>query len=68
VITSNIRFRLFRTLFPIINIALFSHVYYNYKTQLTKVNLFDEYVQLRAKELVEQNEYLLEHQGIDSKE
>jgi hypothetical protein len=29
-----------------------------------KVNLFDEYVQLRAKELVEQNEYLLEHEDI----
>ena len=31
--------------------------------QLTKVHLFDEFVQLRAKELVEQNEYLLEHEG-----
>jgi len=34
-----------------------------YKLQLTKVHLFDEYVQLRAKELVEQNEYLMEHDG-----
>jgi len=38
-------------------------IFRDYKTQLTKVNLFDEYVQLRAKELVDQNEYLLEHEG-----
>ena len=35
----------------------------DYKTQLLKVNLFDEYIQLRTKELVEQNEYLFEHEG-----
>lgn len=33
------------------------------RVETLKVNLFDEYVQLRAKELVEQNEYLLEHEG-----
>ena len=35
----------------------------DYKTQLLKVNLFDEYIQLRAKELVEQYEFLFEHDG-----
>ncbi len=29
-----------------------------------KVNLFDEYVSLRAKELVDQNEYLMQHEDV----
>jgi len=62
--TYNLRFRLMRYVFPIVNLAIFGNIYWDYKTQLLKVNLFDEYVQLRAKELVEQNEYLLEHDDI----
>jgi len=59
--TANIRLRTMRYLFPIANIYIFSCVYWDYKTQLIKVNLFDEYIQLRAKELVDENEYILEH-------
>ena len=64
VISSNIRLRLLRFAFPIINVGIFAQVYGNYKLQLNKVNLFDEYVQLRSKELVAQNEYLLEHEDV----
>ncbi|KAM3138013.1 hypothetical protein pb186bvf_009908 [Paramecium bursaria] len=64
VFTANIRLRLLRYLFPVINIAAFTKVYADYKEQLTKVNLFDQYVYLRAQELVAQNEYLLEHEGL----
>jgi len=62
--THNIRFRTFRYLFPVISVGIFSQIYWDYKTQVAKVNLFDEYIQLRAKELVEQNEYLLEHEDV----
>eukprot|EP01015_Nassula_variabilis_P026923 TRINITY_DN543_c0_g1_i2.p1 TRINITY_DN543_c0_g1~~TRINITY_DN543_c0_g1_i2.p1 ORF type:complete len:208 (+),score=35.99 TRINITY_DN543_c0_g1_i2:66-689(+) len=60
--TFNRRLRTLRYFFPVVHVLLFQYVYWDYKTQLLKVNLFDEYVQLRARELVEQNEYLLEHE------
>jgi len=60
--TGNIRFRTMRYLFPAVNLLIFGQIYWSYKTQLTKVNLFDEYIQLRAKELVSQNEYLFQHE------
>jgi len=62
--TYNIRFRTLRYVFPVFHIWLFGAIYWDYKTQLLKVNLFDEYIQLRAKELVEQYEFLLEHEDI----
>ncbi|CAK63232.1 unnamed protein product (macronuclear) [Paramecium tetraurelia] len=34
-----------------------------YKSELTEVNLFDKFVQLRAQELVKENEILQEHEG-----
>ena len=34
-----------------------------YKRQLTRANLFDQYIQIRAKELIKQNLYLLQHEG-----
>jgi hypothetical protein len=61
-ISANIRLRTLRYLFPVISLGIFANVYWDYKTQLLKVNLFDEYIQLRTKELVEQNEYLFEHE------
>ena len=33
--------------------------YYNYRLQILKINLFDEYCYLRSQELVKQNEYIL---------
>ncbi|EGR33122.1 hypothetical protein IMG5_061210 [Ichthyophthirius multifiliis] len=62
--TSNIRFRTMRYFFPIVSFAIFGNIYWDYRSQLTRVNLFDEYVQLRSQELVKQNEYLLEHEDI----
>jgi len=62
--TYNIRFRTFRYLFPFVNLYIFADIYWRNRVETLKVNLFDEYVQLRAKELVEQNEYLLEHEDV----
>jgi len=62
--TYNLRLRTLRYLFPFVHVGLFGSLYWEYKTQLLKVNLFDEYVQLRAKELVEQNEFILEHDDV----
>jgi len=64
VYTHNIRFRTMRYLFPVVSVFLFQQIYWDYKTQVMKVNLFDEYVQLRAKELVDQNEYLMQHEDV----
>jgi len=62
--TYNIRLRLMRYLFPFVHVGLFGLIYADYKSQLLKVNLFDEYIQLRAKELVEQYEFLFEHEDL----
>ncbi|KAL4495053.1 hypothetical protein ABPG72_015753 [Tetrahymena utriculariae] len=62
--TANIRFRTMRYLFPVVSLAIFGNIYWDYRSQLVKVNLFDEYIQVRAQELVKQNEYLLEHEDV----
>jgi hypothetical protein len=62
--TYNIRLRTVRYLFPITQSLLFGWLYWDYKTQLLKVNLFDEYLSLRAKELVNDYEFLLEHDDL----
>jgi hypothetical protein len=43
--------------------ALFGSAYGEYKQQVLKVNLFDEYCWLRSQELLKQNEYLFQHEG-----
>jgi len=70
VLTANIRFRTLRNFFPLVNAGIFYFAYRytaaqrsTYKTQIAKINLFDEYCWLRAQELVKQNEYLLKHEG-----
>ena len=57
------RFRTFRNFFPFVVAALFGSAYGEYKQQVLKVNLFDEYCWLRSQELVKQNEYLFQHEG-----
>lgn len=42
--------------------GLFASAYAEYKQQILKINLFDEYCWLRSQELVKQNEYLLQHE------
>ena len=61
--TYNIRFRLLRNFYPLIVGVIFWNGYTHYRRQILKVNLFDEYCHLRTQELVQQNEYLLEHEG-----
>ena len=58
-ITTSIRFRTFRNFFPFVIASLVTFGYYNYRLQILKINLFDEYCYLRSQELVKQNEYLL---------
>lgn len=57
------RYRTFRNFFPLVVAALFGSAYGEYKQQVLKVNLFDEYCWLRSQELVKQNEYLFQHEG-----
>jgi len=64
IFTTNVRYRTFRNYFPFVIAALFGSAYGEYKQQVLKVNLFDEYCWLRSQELVKQNEYLFQHEGI----
>ena len=36
-----------------------NHIYYKYRKQVLRCNLFDEYVQMRADEMVKEREHLL---------
>lgn len=63
IFTTNVRYRTFRNYFPFVIAALFGAAYGEYKQQVLKVNLFDEYCWLRSQELVKQNEYLFQHEG-----
>ena len=56
--TTSIRFRSFRTFYPLLVASLVGFGYYKYRQQILKINLFDEYCYLRSQELVKQNEYL----------
>ena len=62
-LTANFRFRNVRYFFPVVNALLIGRAFYKYNNNLLRVNLFDEYNWLRAQELVQQNEYLLKHEG-----
>jgi hypothetical protein len=61
IMTANIRFRTFRFMLPFFNLALFGAAYQQYRQQILKVNLFDEYVWLRAQEIVKDKEFILDH-------
>lgn len=63
IFTNNVRYRTLRNYFPFVIAALFGSAYGEYKQQVLKVNLFDEYCWLRSQELVKQNEYLFQHEG-----
>ena len=59
--TANIRFRTLRYMMPIFNTFLFGLSYQQYRQQITKINLFDEYVYLRAQEIVKEKEFIFDH-------
>lgn len=63
VFSTNIRYRTFRNIFPFFIAYIFADAYSSYRKQILKINLFDEYCYLRANELVQQNEYILDHPG-----
>ena len=66
VFTTNIRYRTFRNIFPFFVAYIFADAYSSYRKQILKINLFDEYCYLRSQELVQQNEYMLDHPGTTS--
>ena len=63
--TTNIRFRTFRNFFPFLIASLVTYGYMHYRTQILKINLFDEYCYLRSQELVKQNEYILKSPAVE---
>merc|ERR1712146_533441 len=51
-----------RTMFPIVNFCFFGLTYFEYKSEVLKAHLFEEYIQNRAQELVADNEYIFQHE------
>jgi hypothetical protein len=55
----------FSTRFYTLYVLMFSGiVYHKYRKQVLRANLFDEYVQSRADELIEEREHLLHSEGV----
>lgn len=63
-ITLNPRLRTLRFAFPLVWTFIFTDVYARYNTQIKRAQAFDLYTQLRARELVDQNSFLLDHDGM----
>jgi len=63
-LTLNPRLRMIRFAFPIMWTYVFTDVYSRYQTQVKRAQAFDLYTQLRARELVEQNSFLLDHEDV----
>jgi hypothetical protein len=61
VIAGNKRLSLLKLFYPVLSTMMLSYVYINYNTQYNKVHLFEMYCEKRAKELVEENKYLFDH-------
>ena len=41
ILTGNIRFRMLRNFFPLIQLSLFFYAYFDYRNQLLKISMFD---------------------------
>lgn len=62
VIAGNKRLRLLKLFYPALSSIMLVTTYTNYRTEYTKVDMFEMYCEKRANELVEQNKYLFEHE------
>lgn len=61
---SNIRLRLFAYLYPVLSVWFLSNTALYYFNTMKKVRLFDNYVDVRARELFEQNRFMLDHDSV----
>ena len=61
VLHANPRLKLLRYFLPVVSTYYLSVVWYGYNDEKEKVRLFENYCDVRAKELVESRKYLLQH-------
>lgn len=61
VLHTNLRLRLLGYAYPFISIYFLSHSALLYLNSMKKIHLFDNYVNTRAQELFEQNQFILDH-------
>lgn len=61
---SNLRLRLFGYVYPVLSVWFLSNTALYYLNTMKKVRLFDNYVDVRARELFEQNKFMVEHDSI----
>ena len=62
VLHGNRRFRHFTNAYPFFSAWFLYEIYYQYRKELTQINLFENYTETRALELFNQNKYLLKHE------
>lgn len=62
VIHGNRRLRMLAYAYPFISLYFLSSIVYHYNQEAEKVNLFENYCNVRAKELAENNAYMLDHE------
>jgi hypothetical protein len=64
ILTYNAHWRVVNKLAIFYIIFYTSRTYYHYKKDILRANLFDEYVQLRADELIKEKEHLIKSEGV----
>ena len=62
VLNANRRLRHLRNLYPFLSGLMLFHTFKTYSEQIQKVILFEDYCETRAKELFEENKYMLNHE------
>lgn len=59
-IMGNRRLRVLKFIYPPLSVFMLSKIYYDYSSNLLQVDLFDQYVSKRAKDLFEENKYMFQ--------
>lgn len=59
-IMGNRRLRVLRYIYPGASFFMLSRMYYDYSSNMYQVELFDQYVSQRSKDLFEENKYMLQ--------
>lgn len=62
VLHSNRRLRVLANMYPFVSTIFLGNMIYSYNNEIEKVNLFENYCEVRTKELLENNKHMLEHE------
>ena len=62
VLHTNLRLRLISYAYPFLSLLFLGDIAYSYNREFRRVRLFENYCEVRAKELFEQNKFMLNHE------